>query len=54
MQSRGHNRHNYECSKDIITQQPSSGELRLCELSQKLQIYKLKEAQSGAPNLGTV
>ena len=35
----------------MVTQQPSSGELRLCELSQKPQMYELKEARSGAPKL---
>ena len=41
----------FVCSKDMVTQQPSSGELRLCELSQEPQICELKEARRGAPKL---
>ncbi len=37
--------------KDVLTQQPSSGELRLCELSQEPQICELREAWRGAPKL---
>ncbi len=44
----------FVCSKDMVVQQPSSGELRLCELSQEPQMCGLKEARRGAPNLGTV
>jgi len=41
----------FACSKDMVTQQPSSGELRLCELSQEPQMCELKEARRGAPKL---
>ena len=36
---------------DMVVQQPSSGELRLCELSQEPRMCELKEARGGAPKL---
>ena len=41
----------FVCSKDMVTQQPSSGELRLCELSQEPQMCELNEGRRGAPKL---